>query len=124
MGVLDIDANNDLLEHICNKYCEDMGYIPKFIKDDKIDEQDVFDNPDNYILGRQWKTEYNAQGKSYTVLYIKIYKVALNFDDIFPNGRYMGKDLSSMYLSPLQHMSYILNYKNNTICQYYPKTSI
>ena len=57
MGVLDIDVNNDLLEHICNKYGEFLGYVPKFIKDDEIDEQDVFDNPDNYIMGRQLNYE-------------------------------------------------------------------
>ena len=120
MSILDIDVNNVLLEHICNKYCELMGYVPKFIKDDEIDEQDVFDNPDNYIMGRQLKTEYIAQRKSTTFLYIKIYKVASNFNDIFPNGRY----ISSMYLSPSHHISHILKYINNTVCQYYPKTSI
>ena len=121
MSVLDIDTNNDLLEHICNKYCKFFGYTPKFIKDDEIDEQDVFDNPNNYIMGRQVKSEYDAQLKLYaTVLYIKIYKVAPNFNVMSP----MGKYIDGMYLSPWQTMSDILNYINNTICQYYPKTSI
>ena len=121
MSVLDIDTNNDLLEHICNKYCEIVGYgVPEFIKDDEIDEQDVFDNPDNYIMGRCVRTGFNAQGKSSTSLYIKIFKVAPDFNDIFPNGRY----ISPMYLSTSHHISDILNYINNTICQYYQKTSI
>lgn len=124
MGVLDIDTNNDLLEHICNKYCEIVGYgVPEFIKDDEIDEQDVFDNPNNYIMGRYVKTEFNSRGKSSTGLYIKIFKVAPNFNDIFPNGKY----ISSMYLSPSHHMSDILkflNYINNNTCQYYQKISI
>ena len=102
-----MNVNNDLLEHICNKYCELMGYVPKFIKDDEIDEQDVFDNPNNYIMGRQVKSEYDAQLKLYaTVLYIKIYKVAPNFNDRCP----MGKYIDGMYLSPWQNMSDILNY--------------
>lgn len=121
MSILDIDTNNVLLEHICNKYCEIMGYIPKFIKDDEIDEQDVFDNPYNYIMGRQLKSEYDSSQRITTsFLYIKIFKVAPNFDDIFPNGRY----ISSMFLSPSHHISHVLKYINNTICQYYPKTSI
>ena len=123
MGVLDIDVNvnNGLLEHICNKYCELMGYVPKFIKDDEIDEQDVFNNPDNYVMGRRVKAEFdNDNQKSTTFLYIKIYKVAPNFDDIFPMGRY----ISQMYLSTSHRISDVLNYINNTTCQYYQKTSI
>ena len=120
MGVLDIDVNvnNGLLEHICNKYCNYLGYVPKFIKDDEIDEQDVFNNPDNYIMGRRVEAEFDDQ-KSTTFLYIKIFKVVPNFNDIFPMGRY----ISHMYLSTSHHISDILNYIN-TICQYYPKTSI
>ena len=125
MSILDIDTNNVLLEHICNKYCEIMGYVPKFIKDDEIDEQDVFDNPYNYIMGRKLKSEYDSSQRITTsFLYIKIFKVAPNFDDIFPNGKYVDEGISSMYLSPSHHISHVLKYINNTICQYYPKTSI
>lgn len=118
MSLLNIDNNlnnydDDFLKYICIKFhqcqcCvyENYKYEINFLKNNDINYQEVFKNPNCYILGRDAHISTNPE--RILIIDIKLFKVDPNFYKSNPKGCY----ISNMYLPPRSSVMDILKYLN------------
>lgn len=122
MSLLNIDNNlnnydDDFLKYICIKFhqcqcCvyENYKYEINFLKNNDINYQEVFKNPNCYILGRDAHISTNPE--RILIIDIKLFKVEPNFYKNHPKGCYVSNNMSNMYLPPRSSMMDILKYLN------------